>query len=611
MFDNLFRRLASGADNPLQIIIELLLIGVSVNWCAGVLHGTRGTRLLRGLLVLFVMATLVVELLAATLDWARLELLYRYFVIGLAFIALVAFQPELRRALIRAGDVRFLRRMSPRDKLIAALTETAGYLSRHKFGGLIAIQREIGLANWAENGTQINADVSANLLEAIFFPNNPLHDLGVIIRDTRVVAAGCQFPVAESGEVDSGLGSRHRAAVGLSAESDALVLVVSEETGTISLADRGQLSRFLSLDDLEQQLQERLSGASPAHRHRRINSISDLWRYVRRFLIVAPLTLVIWFLADQASLMRKDGISIRVQFIGDTRLHVDIERPDPPVFQLAVRGSTRAVEKLMATTASEPLLIRVPIRSPYDQPGHYAPSGQDLIRLLQDLPELRQREIIVDAIVPDTLRFNVDQVVTLPEVPLRVDAGAFRVQVERIDPPNVHVRLRRRDAEALGATLPALILRMDKQLADLKPGAKRVFSAVPVPRQLGSAELLDVAPPTARVELRVVSEKATRRLEQIAVAYYVSPQIDERVEIERQDVNEWLVELEITGDRNVVEALDPADVRAFVEINSDDVTPSSEFRPFDVTVELPPGVSLVGPPPTVHLRFQLSSPATP
>ncbi|RMF81801.1 MAG: diadenylate cyclase, partial [Planctomycetota bacterium] len=279
---NLLRRLSTGADSTIEIVIELLLIGFCVNWVAGVLHGTRGTRLLRGLLVLLITATLFVRILAGALDWARLELLYRYFLIGLAFISLVAFQPELRRALIRAGDVRFIRRTTPRDKLIAALVEAAGYLSRNKFGAIIAIQREIGLANWTENGTQINAEVSADLLKSIFFPNSAMHDLGVVIRGTKIVAASCQFPVAESGEVAGGLGSRHRAALGLSLESDALVLVVSEETGTISLADGGELTRYLSLDDLEQELQTRLSGAVRPRR-RSLRSVSDVWRYLRRF----------------------------------------------------------------------------------------------------------------------------------------------------------------------------------------------------------------------------------------------------------------------------------------------------------------------------------------
>lgn len=608
--ENLFRRLASGADSPLQIILELVLIGFAINWCAGVLHGTRGTRLLRGLLVLFVVATLCVQLLAAALDWARLELLYRYFLIGLAFIALVAFQPELRRALIRAGDVQFMRRMSPHEKLIAALTETAGYLSRHKYGGLIAIQREIGLANWAENGTTINAEVSANLLKSIFYPNNPLHDLGVIIRDGKVVAANCQFPIAESGEIDPSLGSRHRAAVGLSAESDALVLVISDETGTISLADRGRLVRFLSLDDLEEQLQERLSGAATGVRGRwRIRTLSDVWRTLRRLLIVAPLAIVIWFLADQASLIREDGVPIALQIVRDPRLHVEIIEPDPqPVFRIGVRGTTRAVERLINATRDGALEARWTLRSPYDQPGAYSPSGPDLIRILESLPELRDLQLTIDEVSPRTLEFVVNEVEVLQDVPVRVESGDFQVEVLEIAPPDVEVRVRRADARRLAGVEPTAVAPLADQLAQTPPGQIRTFSRVPLARTIDGVSALGLNPTNVDVTLRIVSEKKRKRLEQVPVGqYFTNPGTYERVVAISEDFNEWLVELEVEGDQAVVDKLTNADPYVFVKIDSERALPSSEFRPFQTTVLLPPGVQLVGEPPTVNLRFESRS----
>lgn len=610
-FQHLFRRLGTGADNPLQVIVELLLIGISVNWCAGVLHGTRGTRLLRGLLVLFVVATLGVQLLAATQGWARLELLYRFFVIGLAFIALVAFQPELRRALIRAGDVRFRWRFSPRDKLIAALTETAGYLSRHKYGGLIAIQREIGLANWAENGTQINAEVSANLLKSIFYPNGALHDLGVVIRDNRLIAANCQFPVAESGEVEASLGSRHRAAVGISAESDALVLVVSDETGTISLADHGKLTRFLSLDDLEEQLQERLSGTRMARRRRKVRSVSDLWRYVRRFLVVAPLTLVIWFLADQASLVRRDGIPIELELIHDSSIHVDVSEPNPTGFRLGVRGTTSAVEDLLGATSDGPLQLRWTIHSPYDHPGEYSPSGPDLLEILQGLPELKPFGVMVEEATPSALSFEVNAVAVLDNVAVQVDGGAYRIEVVEVTPPSVRVRYLRKEGAALDPSSAAVHVDVADQLTQVAPGQTRTLTDVRLPRRAGAVPLLDVEPPTVAITVRVVSETSRVRLEQVAVSYLLSPQVAERTSIERQDVNEWLVELEVEGDRAVVGALDASDVRAYVRIGSEQAVISPDYRSFEVEVELPSGVKLVGPPPTVHLRFQSKNGVTP
>ena len=231
MLKSLYFRLSSEAYDLPAVIVELILIGLCVNWCASVLQGTRGTRPLRGVLIILVAATLIVRVLTAQFEWVRLDLLYSYVLYGLAFIALVVFQPELRRAVIRVGDVRLRRSGSPQSQVIAALVKSAGYLSRNKYGALIAIQRNVDLSGWAENGTPIRAEVTANLLNTIFYPGSPLHDLGVIIRGDRLMAANCQLPSAESDEVDIALGSRHLAAIGMSYETDALVLVISEETG--------------------------------------------------------------------------------------------------------------------------------------------------------------------------------------------------------------------------------------------------------------------------------------------------------------------------------------------------------------------------------------------
>src|SRR5262249_2291879 len=134
----------------------------------------------------------------------------------------------------------------------------ATFCAKRKIGALIAIEREVGLGGIAETGTRINADLSADLLETIFFPNTPLHDLGVVISGGKIAYAGVQFPLAEEGTLERELGSRHRAAVGLSNESDAVIIVVSEETGDISIAERGVLVRKLTPDALRGLLAELL-----------------------------------------------------------------------------------------------------------------------------------------------------------------------------------------------------------------------------------------------------------------------------------------------------------------------------------------------------------------
>src|SRR3954468_19137752 len=246
-----------------QVAIEWLLIGLVVYWVVRFLRGTRGARLLKGIAFVLISLYLIIRLGAYRFGLERIDFLYRQF-LGFASIAIiVVFQPELRRALMRLGETRLFRGFSSQvDEEISVIVEAAVFCSRRKIGMLVAIEREVGLGGIAESGTRLNADLSPDLLETIFFPNTPLHDLGVIISQGRVSYAGVQFPLAESGDLERELGSRHRAAVGMSQESDAVVLVVSEETGDISLAERGQLIRKLTPEGLRGLLGELLGGSA-------------------------------------------------------------------------------------------------------------------------------------------------------------------------------------------------------------------------------------------------------------------------------------------------------------------------------------------------------------
>jgi len=242
-----------------QVAIEWLLIGSVVYWVVRFLRGTRGARMLKGIAFVLVSLFLIVRLLGENFDLARIEFLYSKFLLFTSFATIVVFQPELRRALMRLGETRLFRSWSNQlDDEIDALVDAAKFLSKHKIGGLIAIEREVGLGGIAESGTRVNADVSAPLLQTIFWPNSPLHDLGVIVSGGKIAYAGVQFPLAESGDLEKKLGSRHRAAVGISQESDAVVLVVSEETGDISIAEKGALFRKLTPEALRDLLEELL-----------------------------------------------------------------------------------------------------------------------------------------------------------------------------------------------------------------------------------------------------------------------------------------------------------------------------------------------------------------
>jgi diadenylate cyclase len=234
-----------------RVMLELLLIGIVVFWVIRFLQGTRGARMLKGIAFVLITLYLLVTFAGNYFGLDRLVFLYEKFLLFASFALAVVFQPELRRGLMRLGETRLFRGFTDEvTQDIEHLVESATFLSRRKIGGLIAVEREVGLGGIAESGTRINADLSADLLNTIFWPNSPLHDLGVVVSQGRIAYAGVQFPLAESGELERELGSRHRAAVGMSQESDAIVIVVSEETGDISIAEGGKLFRKLTPEGL-------------------------------------------------------------------------------------------------------------------------------------------------------------------------------------------------------------------------------------------------------------------------------------------------------------------------------------------------------------------------
>lgn len=258
-----FRQLGSEAYSPWVILIELLLIGGVVYFALRFLQGTRGARLMRGIGVIVVASFVVVRIIAERFQWERIEFLYQYFVVAVFLITLVVFQPELRRGLMRFGErLWFSSLFRKSDKVIEALVQSVGSLSKKRVGAIIAIERISGLASIIESGVRLDATLSTELLNTIFWPGSALHDMGVVIRQDRIVAAACQFPLAETVDLERGIGSRHRAALGLSEEADAVVLVVSEESGAISIAHDGKLHRALAPETLRSMLYQLLTKRS-------------------------------------------------------------------------------------------------------------------------------------------------------------------------------------------------------------------------------------------------------------------------------------------------------------------------------------------------------------
>lgn len=251
-----------GSYPALVVGVELSVIWIVVYAVVRFAQGTRAAGALKGLLILLVIVTVVSRVVGAG-AFQRLALLHDRFLALVAIALVIIFQPELRRALVRLGETPFFRG-TPSDIsfIVDEISDACRYLTRAKFGAIMVIERQVGVAGLVEGGTALNAEISSSLLQTIFFPGSALHDLAVVIRGRTVHSAGVQLPMAEPEDMpDPRLGARHRAAVGLSKECDALVVVVSEESGKVRLAERGRLSDPMSADDFRVELRARLDAA--------------------------------------------------------------------------------------------------------------------------------------------------------------------------------------------------------------------------------------------------------------------------------------------------------------------------------------------------------------
>ncbi len=254
------QRLSNGEWFSWRAITELFLIGLVVYFILRFLEGTRGARLLQAVLVILV-AFLGLALIARVLDLAHILVLYPFFVGGSFLVTLVVFQPELRRGLMRIGEsLTRLSRTAESSRVIEPIIKSCSNMSRRKIGAIIAIERRVPMGALIESGIVVDADTTPELIETIFWPGSALHDLGVIVSHGRIAAAGCEFPTSEADPGNQIIGSRHRAAIGVSLETDALVVVVSEETGTISIANRGRLTPQESPEMLRESLAANLLG---------------------------------------------------------------------------------------------------------------------------------------------------------------------------------------------------------------------------------------------------------------------------------------------------------------------------------------------------------------
>ncbi len=238
-------------------VLEIILVAIIIYKLYKMLEGTRAVTLVKGILVLF-----VVNFACNIMHLHLLSWLFEKFMTWSVIVMPIVFQPELRRTLERLGEGKFLfedrilfegRATLDEEealKVIKELVVAAMELSRTKTGALMVIEREMGLNDISDTGIKIDGLITSEFLLNVFIVNTPLHDGAAIIRGKRLISAGCLLPLTERRGLPKELGTRHRAAIGLSEQCDALVLIVSEETGTISIADNGKLTRRFDSETL-------------------------------------------------------------------------------------------------------------------------------------------------------------------------------------------------------------------------------------------------------------------------------------------------------------------------------------------------------------------------
>lgn len=240
-----------------RFVIEVMLLWVAVYGLLRFMRGTRGFGLLRGLTWFGVIFFVLFQALTKWPEIPVLSEILSKIIPGLVVIIFVLFHPEIRQGLARVGRTGILglfNRKRSEDKTLHIVAEAAVRMSRERIGALIAFERGVSLAPFRDLAVSIDANVSSILLETIFFPGSPLHDGGVILQGDKVLAASCIFPLTTNPDVQRRMGTRHRAAIGLTDESDAITLVVSEETGNVSIASQGRLFEAIPHGEIEERL---------------------------------------------------------------------------------------------------------------------------------------------------------------------------------------------------------------------------------------------------------------------------------------------------------------------------------------------------------------------
>lgn len=469
-------------------VVEVAIFAALIYFGLRFLRRTRGSNVLRGLLYLGVAGVASFLFLIQFMGLDRLNQLFEMIVQSVVIAVIVVFHPEIRRAIVHIGESKvFARLFRKESKIVQRVSRAVESMSKVKMGALVAIERDASLQAIADTGTHLDAELSPLLLESLFYPKSTLHDGAVIVRDNRVVAAACYLPLSQNPDVDKRLGTRHRAALGLSEETDALLVVVSEETGTISTALAGKLSYALTKEQLEKQLEDVLNTQKRRERvaQRRPTAtsfgqivISDPWRK----LFAIGLAVLLWLAMDRritsthTVTMRLDVIGIGQQlpqmspvdelFVNiptDTVTptgFVDLSTGEPiPEVKLTFRGPKTSIENLYGDSLK--LSVKLP-QVEWDkvdtagftaadiQPSHRA-LVDGKIALVMDPPRV---SIQVVRVKVTTLQLGADQIELLfngderLRARLREDTFEFTPKtVELFGPARAHEELAARKGE--------------------------------------------------------------------------------------------------------------------------------------------------------------------
>ena len=258
-FSNFFQNLST--IKIITSLLDLLIVWYVLYLLITVFKGTKAIQLLKGIVVI-VIGQQISKILNLTATSKLFDIVIQWGVLAL----IVIFQPEIRRALEQLGRGNFLKRYTntysrDEEKLIQSVSKAVQYMAKRRIGALIVFEKETGLQDYIETGIPMNSDISQELLTNVFIPNTPLHDGAMIIQGSKIAVAASYLPLSDSVKISKSLGTRHRAAVGISEVSDAFTVVVSEETGDISVTFDGKLRRDISKDVFEELLAEHWFGA--------------------------------------------------------------------------------------------------------------------------------------------------------------------------------------------------------------------------------------------------------------------------------------------------------------------------------------------------------------